>query len=247
MATTFPSLSADPEYRAFVAAVEAAPEDRTARAALADWLQDRGHDAQAAAFRASAEDATEYGMVPTRHLGGYLVQLFHVHRYHDAERTSYSFVGVWPTLLEAVAAFVRWHMRGEWETQCRECDNGAVDTGGRTPWGQPLAEACNYCKGETWLPACEHGNCEQPGEACGGTWDGEMGPTRDEPEAYFCLMHAVDAGYCRSCRCPIGLEGATPFCGECEWEARSDAQEEDDNDLTDDPDYEDDAQGYAGL
>jgi len=225
------TLSSDPEYRAFVAAMEATPEDRTARAAFADWLDERGLPAEAAAFRASAEDATEYArMVPTP-----IEWTYHVRRYHTPESDSYTFVGIWPTLLEAVSAFVRWHLRGEFETKCSECDNGSVDTGGFTPWDQPISQACNYCKGSGWVPICGHRNCDHPGEACGEIVETEDGEGERQPREYYCSEHAATAGYCRSCRCPIGMEMFGELCGECEWESRHD--NDDDNDLTDDPDY----------
>ena len=150
-----PALHSVPEYWAFARAMEVAPEDRTARAVFADWLGDRGYEAEAAAFRASAEDATEYAPVPVELRGGEDAgHSYHVRRYHDAERTAYTFVGVWHTLLGAVSAFVRWHLRGEWETKCSVCPIAVVDPN----------RVCANCKGSGWVPICEHGNCEHPGE-----------------------------------------------------------------------------------
>lgn len=27
------------------------------------------------------------------------------------------------------------------------CENGVVDTGGMTPWGQPISDKCGWCEG----------------------------------------------------------------------------------------------------
>jgi uncharacterized protein (TIGR02996 family) len=138
---TSPTLASDPEYRAFVAAMEAQPEDRTGRAVFADYLDERGFPVEAAAFRASAEDATEFASVNVGPEERHVIWHCHVRRYHDAERTSYTFVGVWPTLLEAVSAFVRWHMRGEFETRCVTCFQLLTE----------IDEECAECKGSGWV------------------------------------------------------------------------------------------------
>ncbi len=222
---TSPTLASDPAYRAFVRAMEAAPEDRTARAIFGDFLEERGYPAEAAAFRASAEDATEYAPGPVD--GGDGPHPYHVRRYHDADRTSYTFVGIWPTLLEAVSAFVRWYLRGEFETKCGDCTDTVTN------------EECASCKGSRWVPICECGNCEQPGEACGGGYDDQ-----DEPTGYFCDAHMHAAGNCRMCRQFFGavesFEFGNGFCDDCAWEIKHDADHDDEEDFYDQHEREED-------
>jgi len=138
---------------------------------------------------------------------------------------SYSWVGIYPTLKDGVVACYHWHLRGERDVQCEEC-RSVVLARRLGAAAEPSPLGCGLCDGSGWTPRCQADGCNEPGEPCGEILEGEEG--REDTE-YFCPKHAVDAGFCRACRCPIGLETAGQLCGECAWEARSDAMDEEDS------------------
>jgi len=221
--------SSDPTYRVLLAASEADPAEPLHRLAMADWIDENtALHAQAAALRATGDARVEYAELepigPPASIRGHQ---WSVRRYHTDARDSYSWVGIYPTLKDAVAACYHWHLRGEKDVQCDGCHGSDLVSTDTATWGQTTKALCDRCDGSGWVPRCRADGCNEPGDPFGELIDDGTEVSREYPPEYYCPRHAADAGYCRGCRCPIEADVMGELCGECAWQARSEAMAED--------------------
>lgn len=153
------------------------PREDLPRLAFADWLQDHGEDQYAEFIRVQCELANtkscvshstwiscvykpecDYCRLKQRSQsllgfgpgGSIPLEKVNWHKWAGSARETVPRTGLHGYVLTMFHRGLISHVRctfEEWGGGYCGCDNGSIDTGGTTPWGEPISDKCPHCHG----------------------------------------------------------------------------------------------------